>query len=213
MKQNYKTYNKIFLPYKPIADVNYIFLFYLYGIAERYEDNGVKADIWLPSIAGLTRCINDKYSKYRKSPISQTTVGRILVDKEYEDFFSVKSFACSKWILLKNEFNNIPKEEQIYHPFVVLDKKVYTFLIEQNDNLLAKYVIYCKYQCGYYHGKSDFTANQFLQAFGYSIKSNSTRDKLSYYNKLLEEEKIIKIDRHTAENGTRRNTYTFIAGM
>lgn len=206
-----QNYNKIFLPYKPQADVNYINLFYFYGIAERYEEKGVKSDILYSSNADIARKINIKFGD---KTISSSTIGRMIKNEEqYKYFFSILTTGKTRWIIINNDFSNLSKIELVKNPFVVLNKKVYTFLLEQKDNLLAKYVIYCKYQCGYYHGKTDFTANQFLETFGYSTQSNSTKDKLTMYNHLLEEQGILKIDRYTAENGTRRNTYYFIGEM
>ena len=206
-----QNYNKIFLPYKPQADINYINLFYFYGIAERYEEKGVKSDILYSSNADIARKINNKFGD---KTISSSTIGRMIKNEEqYKYFFSILTTGKTRWIIINNDFSNQTKIELIKNPFVVLNKKVYNFLLEQKDNLLAKYVIYCKYQCGYYHGKTDFTANQFLQTFGYSTQSNSTKDKLTMYNHLLEEQGILKIDRYTAENGTRRNTYYFIGEM
>lgn len=206
-----QNYNKIFLPYKPQADINYINLFYFYGIAERYEEKGVKSDILYSSNADIARKINNKFGD---KTISSSTIGRMIKNEEqYKYFFSILTTGKTRWIIINNDFSNLSKIELVKNPFVVLNKKVYTFLLEQKDNLLAKYVIYCKYQCGYYHGKTDFTANQFLETFGYSTQSNSTKDKLTMYNHLLEEQGILKIDRYTAENGTRRNTYYFIGEM
>ena len=42
--------------------------------------------------------------------------------------------------------------------------------------MLAKYTIYMKYMCGFNGGSADFTANQFLTTFNYSIKSNNIKD-------------------------------------
>ena len=76
--------------------------------------------------------------------------------------------------------------------------------------MLAKYTIYLKYMCGLCGGQTDITANQFLTTFGYSAKSNDTKDRISKYNKKLEEAGIIKIIRTPLEDGKRRNIYTFI---
>jgi len=58
--------------------------------------------------------------------------------------------------------------------------------MNEKDNLLAKYIIFMKYMCGVNGGSSDFTANQFLTAFGYTTQSNNMKDKISKYNNLLE---------------------------
>ena len=64
--------------------------------------------------------------------------------------------------------------------------------------------------CGKGKGKTDITANQFLDTFGYSTKSGDSKTKICSYNRLLEKEHIIKIEGNTLEDGKRRNTYTFL---
>lgn len=56
-------YNKIYLPYKPEANINYIYLFCLYGIAERYDQNGIKQDIGYRTIKDL----HSKICEYQKT--------------------------------------------------------------------------------------------------------------------------------------------------
>ena len=67
-----------------------------------------------------------------------------------------------------------------------------------------------KYACGRGGGKADFTANQFLTAINYKTNSNDTKEKISKYNSLLEQEKIVSIYRTPLEDGKRRNIYTFL---
>lgn len=65
--------------------------------------------------------------------------------------------------------------------------------------------------CGLCGNKgTDFTANQFLQTFEYATNSNNYKDKISKYNSLLEEKKIVSIHRNPLEQGKRRNTYIFL---
>ena len=82
---------------------------------------------------------------------------------------------------------------------------------EVKDNLFAKYLIYLKYYCGYARDKkTDFTAQQFLSACGYSVKSNKTISQISQYNGLLVDRGIIKIQKTRDELGHTRNIYSYI---
>ncbi len=65
-----ENYNKIFLPYLPRAKVNYIYLFYLYGIAARYEERQMKDDVCFSSFRELEERINRKYAKEEKKVVS-----------------------------------------------------------------------------------------------------------------------------------------------
>lgn len=60
------------------------------------------------------------------------------------------------------------------------------------------------------NNKTDFTAKQFLQASGYSIKANNYISKLSDYNRLLKERFIISIRVWRDENNNMRNTYSLM---
>lgn len=64
--------------------------------------------------------------------------------------------------------------------------------------------------CGLCGGCSDFTANQFLSAIGYSTMSSAQKEDISKFNKLLEDKKIVSIQRNRLEDGKRRNIYTFL---
>ena len=196
--QNYKKY---YIPYNPIAKVNYIYLLSLYRIAENAENRGIKQDIGFSSIKDLLNKINRE-----EIILSESTLRRLLKSKEYEKFFTIEEFGAMKWIILNNDFSKSAQNKQ---PFVVLCPITYNLLIQEKDNMLAKYTIYMKYMCGFNGGSADFTANQFLTTFNYSIKSNNIKDQISKYNSLLEEQKIIYIERNQLEEGKRRNTYTF----
>ena len=87
----------------------------------------------------------------------------------------------SKTITLCNSFSKGVSEQ-----FVRLTADEVSLIREVNTNLFAKYLIYLKYYCGYTRDKqTDFTAQQFLSACGYSTKSNSTLDQISTYNRLF----------------------------
>ena len=144
--------------------------------------------------------------------MSESTLRRMLNNKEYKDFFTIDRMGQTYWITLNNDFR---KETGKENPFVVLNPKTYNLLFQEDKeikdkNLLAKYIIYLKYMCGYCGGSTDITANQFLTTFGYKTNSNGMKDQLTAFNKLLEDEKIISIKRTQIAEGKRRNTYTFI---
>ena len=200
-----QSYNKYYLPFVPEADINYIYLFYLYGIAERTETGDIKEKIDYKTITGLLKEINKDQELMKYS-----TLQRLLADTEkYKDFFSiVKLLDGTNRIYLNNNFR-VSKGKKL-PPFVVLNSKTYNLLIQQKNNLLARYTVYMKYMCGLCGGCSDFTANQFLSAIGYSTKSNTLKGMISGFNQLLEEYKIVSIQRNRLEDGKRRNTYTFL---
>ena len=207
MVQKTQNYNKYYLPFIPQADINYIYLFYLYGIAER-NNADIKEKIDYKSIVKLLGKINkDKDKELMK----YSTLQRMLLDKDekYKDFFSIVKLPNGlNRIYLNNYFRHT--EQKKVPPFVVLNPKTYNLLIQQKNNLLAKYTVYMKYMCGACGGKSDFTANQFLSAIGYCAKSNTLKGMISGFNQLLEEHKIISIQRNRLEDGKRRNIYTFL---
>lgn len=202
-----ENYNKIFLPYVPKAEVNYIYLFYLYGIAVRYEDRKQKDDICFSSFRELEERINGKYAKDGKKVVSQATLRRVALSEKYKDFFFYdKNYCGRQGIILQNDFSGDRGKKS---PFVVLNRKTYNFLITQADNLLAKYTIFLKYQCGRGGNKTDFTADQFLQAIGYSTKAGNTKSLLGVYNRLLQEQGIITV-KPIRIDGKQRNIYSFI---
>ena len=202
MEQKMQSYKKYYIPYYPRAKINYIYLLSLYAIADRPENRALKQDIGFYSIKELLSMINSN-----KFILSEATLRRVLQSDDYKYFFSIEDLGKTKWIILNNDFRNSTQQKI---PFVVLCPNTYNLLIQEEDNLLAKYTIYLKYMCGLNKGKTDFTANQFLTTFGYSTSSHNAKDKISKYNSLLEQKQIISIDRNLLEDGKRRNTYTFL---
>lgn len=209
-----QNYNKFFLPYVPKAQVNYIYLFYFYGIATRFEEKQiiqqwqVKDEIVFSNFGELEQRINKKYANSEKdSVVSAATLRRVALSDKYNSFIHYdKNYYGKQGIILNNCFVGDKGKKS---PFVVLNPKTYNFLIQQDDNLLAKYTIFIKYQCGRNGGKTDFTANQFFEAFGYSTKSNSGKDKVCEYNRLLVEKGIVSIQK-IRKDGKERNIYTFV---
>ena len=133
---------------------------------------------------------------------SKSTLDRILDNPEYKPFLSVDR--ANKIITINNCFVGAQSKGK---KFVMLTEYEVKLLREQKKNMLCKYLIYIKYYCGFSgENSTDFTANQFLQACGYSLKSQAIKDTLSTYNKLLVNRGIIEIQR-LFDDGIRRNIY------
>ena len=183
-----------YLNFKPKAGINYLHLFALYDLAQYNPSTKAFDTIIYNSISSLAKLL----------PFSYATLNRILVDEEYKDFLTIDknnktiTLNCS---VIKGSLNNC---------FVRLTQNEVELLKRINDNLLCKYYIYIKYYCSlsnFTGEKQDFTANQFLLAIGYSTKSNSQIDKISYYNKILKENDLISISTYRDEQGHTRNIY------
>ena len=183
-----------YLPFIPSADVNYLYLLAFYDIAEYQLNTKLYDTIRYSSIRTLAEQVS----------LSSSTVSRILNSGKYVDFMTIDTER--KVIILKNNFRSGRKQ-----PFIMLTAAEVQIIRDKKDNLFAKYLIYLKYYCGYTkNNKNDFPAKQFLSAFGYSTQSNDYLSKISEYNKVLTESKIIKIDKYRDELGHTRNTYAFI---
>lgn len=216
-------YNYYYLLYKENANVNYIYLLYLYKIAERYTDDieydfkkHLKTDISFKSFKELEIRINTLLKQYQKKDnkgklktlISETTLSRIVSKKEYSDFFFYDKFGDNKLIILNNDFSKGSYNKN--KSFVRLSPLMVNLLLEEQDNLLAQYIIYIIHSCGIHNNSADFTAIQFLQSAGYSLKANNYKSKVSDYNNLLKEKNIISIKSWRDEAGRMRNTYSLI---
>ena len=183
-----------YLRFRPTANIDYLYLLAFYDLAEYNEESKVFDTIRYPSVRVLAESLK----------ISSATVNRILDNPAYADFFSVDK--STKTITLCNAFMNGQKDQ-----FVRLSAEEVSLIKEINDNLFAKYLIYLKYYCGYARDKkTDFTAQQFLSACGYSVKSNKTLSQISNYNGLLVDRGIIKIQKTRDELGHTRNIYSYI---
>lgn len=214
---------------KKVVDVDYIYIFYLYLLAVRPREEKIKT-LWRDAYAvkqmvnystirdlqgqinELQETLKDKLYNIaeeaeKMQPISYATVQRMLNNELYNRYFTIDRQETNNILILNNDFS---KSSNSNKDFVVLNPKTYLFLIKQQDNLLAKYTIYLKKMCGIGNGKTDFTADQFLTAYGYSTNSHSIKNTISQYNHLLEGQGIIRIDSRITDKGTRRNTYTFI---
>ena len=182
-----------YLRFRPTANIDYLYLLAFYDLAEYNEESKVFDTIHYPSVRVLAESLN----------ISTATVNRILSNPEYNEFMRIDK--KEKTITLCNAFVRGQSEQ-----FVRLTADEVSLIREVNTNLFAKYLIYLKYYCGYTKDKkTNFTAQQFLIACGYSAKSNATLDTISRYNGLLADRGIIKIEKYRDELGHTRNRYTY----
>lgn len=202
-----------YIPYYENYNINYIYLLLLYKLAEANKKQWIRSIVNYSSFKDLMNRMNDVASSIVKKQgttadkiqvISASTISRILNNTEYKEYFKWQK--DEKRIILLNDFR---KSNSSKIPFVSLDENAVSFLIEQNDNLLAKYYLYLKYYCGSSKNKqTDTTAKQFLDALGYSTKSGSFVSKISEYNSLLVSNGLLKIKKYKDENGHERNIYS-----
>ena len=133
---------KYYLPFLPLADVNYLYLLAFYEIAEYQVNTNLYNTIRYSSLKTLAAQVK----------LSSSTVSRILNSGKYADFMTADTER--KVITLKNNFKSGRKQ-----PFVMLTAAEVELIRDKKDNLFAKYLIYLKYYCGYTKdGKNDFTA-------------------------------------------------------
>lgn len=147
-----------YLRFRPTANIDYLYLLAFYDLAEYNEERKVFDTIRYPSVRVLAESLK----------ISSATVKRIFDNPAYAEFISIDK--STKTITLFNHFPKGKKEQ-----FVRLTAEEVSLIREVGNNLFAKYLIYLKYYCGYSkYNKTDFTAQQFLIACGYSVNSNNT---------------------------------------
>ena len=180
-----------YILYKDITKINYIYLLKLYKIAKSYNNSMVKNTIKYNTLKEIAE----------KAQINYITLTKILNNIEYKDYILKEE----KQIVLNNNFKG-KKDIQ----FVILTEKEVDYLIDNNDNLLAKYFIYHKYYCGFNvkTNRHNSTLKQIIETMGYSSKANNYISQLSKYNKQLEADGMIYIDRYI-ENGKNRAFYYF----
>lgn len=185
-----------YIRYEPKADINYIYLFYLYSLAEYNTSTNLFDTVSYKSGRALQRLIVERFGK---GSISPSSLCRLLKDDRYRNYIKVDTE--HNRIALQTATKGMPC-------FVMLTKREIDFLIDKKDNLLAKYYLYIKHFCGRGTvGMQDFTIKQFLKYCGYSDKSNSYVSLVSSYNTLLVENGFIRIEQHTDEKGHTRNCY------
>ena len=190
-----------YIYYQEKTTINYIYLLLLYKVAKYNALTKCYDTIEYNKITELVNTINKEYIN---NSISQSTVSRLLNNKEYNEYFIYNKTA--KTIQLLNDFK---KESSNTKRFIVLTDDEVSMLIQNNDNLLCKYYCYLKYFCGFTKSKEiDTTANQFLFASGYQ-NSGRYKTKLSEYNTMFAAQGYINIRKYRDNNGYWRNCYSF----
>lgn len=126
------TMKKYYIPFNILADVNYLYLFALYDLAEFNPDTGNYDTIHYKSINELAGRLQ----------ISSSTLNRILCNEHYSDFIELNK--QNKTLFIRNDFKNGKKR-----PFVVLSDTEVIELKKLGDSLLIRYFLYIKYYCGF----------------------------------------------------------------
>lgn len=193
---NLKNY---YIPFLPLADINYYYLFSLYDLAQYRKELNAYDYLKIKSYNALANEIG----------ISESTARRMLTEYEdYKNFFNYNKE--TKEIILLNKFARSAGNNK---PFVLLIDKEIDFLRKHQylGNLLPKYLIYLKYACGHSKTKiANFTIPQFLEATGYA-KTKAYADKISSFNTLLVSNEFIKINKFLDSNiGHYRNAYIYL---
>lgn len=195
MKRTRKSY---YIPFNPEAKVNYLWLFSLYDIAKYTPATKAFDTICYPSAKRIAE----------EAGLTKYAVDTMIKKTAYSHFLSVQKTSSGITLTLKNSFTKGTKT-----PFVKLTAEEVALLrtVKESQNLFCQYLIYLKYYCGYSKTKkTDFTAKQFLSAFGYSTKSNNYISKISSYNTLLQNNGFIRIEPYTDDLGHTRNVYSLI---
>ena len=181
-----------YVRFRPTAKIDYCMLLSFYDLAEYNNETKCFDTIHYTSVRELAERLK----------VSQSTVNRLFANAEYNEFMKIDR--DRKTITLYNNFGKGIKDT-----FVTLTAEEAQLIKEMNDNLFSKYLIYLKYYCGYTNNNTDFTAQQFLSACGYSTKSNNTLSKISEYNTLLVSKGYITIKKFRDELGHTRNIYAY----
>lgn len=184
--------NNYYLPFSVSADVNYLFIFKLYQLETTYN---YKTKLFEKTPFGTLKELSERLN------ISYDTLNRERKKKDNLLFFLIDT--KNKTIELNCNFKNSDK------PFIKLTDREVSFLLEHNDNLLCKYMIYLKYYCS--KAESTFTQEQFLSSVGYCSKSGKNKNKLTEYNSLLVENGFIFVlTRYSEQEKKRRNSFRYI---
>lgn len=191
---NLKSY---YIPFVPLADVNYYYLFSLYDLAQYRKEQNAYDYLKIKSYNALANEIG----------ISESTARRMLTQYEaYKNFFNYNKE--TKEIILLNKFARSANNNK---PFVVLKDTEIEFLRLYKEKLFPKYLIYLKYSCGNSKTKkANFTIPQFLENTGYANTKDYSAN-VSRFNALLEHNGFIKINRFLDTNiGEYRNSYIYL---
>ena len=200
-----------YIYYDEESSINYLYLFLLHKIAMIDNKTRLYNTIRYNSLDELTSRLNDKYKsintdfeKFEKNVVSKTTLTRFLNSDISDNYFIFDK--DSKTITIQNNFQyNITNG---HAKFIVLDDRQIDILLYHNEKLLYTYFLYIKYYCGFSGcNYTDFTANQFFAATGYSVKAGNYKSNLSRYNAILVNSKLITIDKFRYD-GKERNGYS-----
>lgn len=193
--------NKYYLPFVANRDIDYLFLLNLWDIADYNKDSKNYDTIRYSTLKGLAEILGISYS----------TLNRKLQNTKYSTFFTIDKE--NKTITLNN--NTRKGSNNKLKKFVLLsDVEVKIMRNQVNDKVLfSQYLVYIIYYCrlSEKNGKpQNFTAKQFLSAFGYKTESNDMFSKISSFNTYLVKNKVINIERYDDELGHKRNIYTLV---
>lgn len=181
-----------YILFQPAKQIDYLYLLALYDLASYNPERKVFDSICYSSVSDLAKSLD----------VSPSTMTRILNSPNYYPYFTVNKEA--KTITLKNNFQGASL------PFVQLLPEEVALMRKVKEPMFSKYLIYMKYYCGYSKKKStDFTAKQFLSAYGYSIKANASFSALGRYNNILESNGLITIKTYFDDKKHTRNEYSW----
>lgn len=198
-----------YIIYREEAEINYLLLLLLHKIAQVDKKTRLYNTIEYSSLEALAASMNEAYeeaTKSKEAAVSKATLSRFL--KEYGNSLYFKHDRQKKHIVLLNDMKNATTKKK--EKFIVLTDKEINFLLLEKQQLLIRYYLFIKYNCGY-SGKNytDFTASQFLEASNYSSTSGKNKALLSSYNALLTSNGLIRISKFRLD-GKERNGYTII---
>lgn len=187
-----------YIRYLPKANVDYCVLLGLQSIAEYDTKTKTYSIVQYRSMKQLAEYLKVSYS----------TVSRILSLNgdyiDYSNFLSVDK--KNKTITLLNDFAG-----RTHIRYVAIPIQVFQILRKQDDDFLIKYYLYLKYYYSYAksRGKSgiDNTAQQFLEEYGYSVKSGSHLSRVSYCNAYFVKNGVLSIDKSYTDTLYLRNWY------
>lgn len=149
-----------YLQYQEDTSINYLYLLLLNKIAELDKSSRLYNTVRFSSLDELTKRLNDKYNEInkenKKNVISKTTLTRVLNNTESNNYFSYNKE--NKLITLHNDFKNKTTGKKA--KFITLTDREIDFLLIQKNELLSRYYLFIKYNCGFSgRNRADFTAN------------------------------------------------------
>lgn len=195
----------IFLPLELDKDYNYNYLIALYNLTE-YNSNSKRNDIvTFDNIQQLERKINN-LDCGNITIVSYSTLRRLLKKESYQQFYTY--YESDGKIIIYNDFRKTAQRTQ--NRFVIITAKESSILLNHNDKLLTYYYILQKVKCGSAKEKKhNSTICQMLQELGYS-QNSSYVSRISEYNRILTDNKLLSIEKYRDQNGNERNSYRLV---